>query len=1143
MLGEFYNTLTAVWVLILLISYTAKAVAAPHCEPSVGEAVSVQGAVELNRAGQATWQTVTPREVFCAGDSVRTASRSRAAILLTNQTLIRLDEDTSITFSAIKPAESSWMDLLKGALHFLSRTRQSFRVKTPFVNAAIEGTEFMLRVTPQETALWVYEGVVAFENAQGRLTLHSSEAAVADAGKAPVRRIVVDPHDAVQWALYYPPVIDYGAIAAATGRDRSAIAAALADYRRDDLHAALARLDAVPRKRRSSTYYSFRAGLLLSVGRVDQAEQNIDRALALDPADGNAYALRSIIALVRNESDKALSLAKKGARLDPQSSAPQVALSYAHQARFDIRQAQDNATRAVSLSPENALAWARLSELELSLGELDKALAAARQAATLDPDIARTQTILGFANLTEINIDAAKEAFEKAISLDQAAPLPRLGLGLVTIRAGDLNKGVRELEIAASLDPENSLIRSYLGKGYYEQKREKLAATEFEMAKRLDPRDPTPHFYNAILKQTTNRPVEALHDLQKSIELNDNRAVYRSRLLLDQDIAARTANFARIYDDLGFQQRALLEGWRSVNLDPANFSGHRFLADSYATIPRHEIARASELLQAQLLQPINITPVQPQQAETNLLILDGAGPGNPSFNEYNPLFVRNRAALQLSGVVGTDSTLGDEIIVSGLHNNVSGSLGQFHFETDGIRNNANLRQDLLNGFMQIKLSQKHNLQAEARNRKTSAGDVASKIRPQDESDNLRRKIKENSLRLGYHFDVNPNINLITSIIYKDRNENAIFHTVRDFSSFTQATEIKIDTYSEAWTTEAQYLINERYYNLVAGGGYYQIDHTGEDSEDFLFGMDRERITTLRNDFEQNNYSLYLYSQVKYPQKVDWTLGLSADFFNDTRLSEFNTNQINPKFGMMLNVTPATTLRFAWFRILKQPLAVNQTIQPTQVAGFNQFYDDFDGTDADQYGVGIDHRFSTTLLGGVEHSHRNLLVPTSVTSGFPRTLAFFNETRTEDLSRAYLYWTLGKNLALSSEYSFEDLSRDLNSEVISQNSAIKVRTHRIPLGINYYDPSGLFMLCSASFIAQNAEFPIDIESTEKFDDQFWIVDASIGYRFPKRLGTASLVLKNILDQRFRFKNTDAKGEPRLSMFEPGRSIFVNVSLSF
>jgi tetratricopeptide (TPR) repeat protein len=168
---------------------------------------------------------------------------------------------------------------------------------------------------------------------------------------------------------------------------------------------------------------------------------------------------------------------------------------------------------------------------------------------------------LGFSYLTQIKIRDAKNAFEKAIELDQAAPLPRLGLGLAKIRHGDLKAGREEIEIAASLDPDNSLIRSYLGKAFYEEKRDKLAKNQFAMAKELDPNDPTPWFYDAIRKQSINRPVEALYDLQKSIELNDNRAVYRSKLMLDSDFAARSSSLARIYNNLGFQQRGLVEGW------------------------------------------------------------------------------------------------------------------------------------------------------------------------------------------------------------------------------------------------------------------------------------------------------------------------------------------------------------------------------------------------------------------------------------------------------------------------------------------------------------------------------------------------------------------------------------------------------
>jgi len=312
-------------------------------------------------------------------------------------------------------------------------------------------------------------------------------------------------------------------------------------------------------------------------------------------------------------------------------------------------------------------------------------------------------------------------------------------VGLAKIREGSLDEGGRDVEVAASLDPNNALIRSYLGKVYYEEKRTGLDEREYAVAKELDPKDPTPWFYDAIAKQTTNRPVEALHDLQQAIELNDNRAVYRSRLLLDADLAARSAGLGRIYSDLGFQQLALVEGWKSVNTDPTNFSAHRFLADSYSVLPRHEIARVSELLQSQLLQPINITPIQPRLAESNLFLISAGGPGALSFNEFNPIFNRDRLAVQASGLFGEHDTFGGEGVVSGIYKKASFSLGYTHFETDGFRTNNDQKDDIVNAFVQLELDYQTSLQAEFRYRNTKNGDLALNFFPDDFRPNVREK--------------------------------------------------------------------------------------------------------------------------------------------------------------------------------------------------------------------------------------------------------------------------------------------------------------------------------------------------------------------------------------------------------------------
>jgi len=720
--------LTLAAALFLLAGVPASPLyAAERCENWVALPASIQGSVVIQRAGETTWVPLEPYDIICPGDLIHVQRNSQATIVSRyDEGSFDIDQETYIQVLEPERDVSLLAKLIEGVIYFFSRTKRNPTIMTPFANGAAEGTEFLVKVRDNQTQITVFEGRVRAENEEGSLLLASGQSAIAKAGQAPVLHTAVRPRDAVQWALYYPPVIDYKAsnfpgVAAWQQMVRESIGF----YRKGDLANALTSLADAPAGITDPRYHTYRAGLALTVGQVADAAKYIQRALDLDPANSHAFALRSVIAVVQavvqSEKQEALDLARKAVASDPNSAAARVALSYAQQASFELQAALSSLREAVARDPENSLAWARLSELWLSVGNLTKALGAAQKAASLNPNLARTQSVLGFAYLAQIKTRDAKGAFEKAIRLDQGAPLPRLGLGLARIREGELKEGRREIEIAAALDPGNSLIRSYLGKAFFDEKRDEHANTQLARAKELDPMDPTPWFYDAIRKQTLNRPVEALHDLQRSIELNGNRAVYRSRLRLDEDLAARSSSLALIYSDLGFQQLALVEGWKSLNTDPSSHSAHRFLADSYAAIPRHEIARVSELLQSQLLQPVNINPVQSYLAESNLFMLEGTGPSSPSPNEYSLLFHRDRLFLHASGIAGANGISGHDIALSAVWGGISGSAGQFHYSTDGFRENNDLEQDISNAFLQANLTHRTSIQAEYRRADTEKG--------------------------------------------------------------------------------------------------------------------------------------------------------------------------------------------------------------------------------------------------------------------------------------------------------------------------------------------------------------------------------------------------------------------------------------
>ena len=1104
--------------------------AATACDPWVAKMVSVQGNVQARRTGQTQWQPALLNNTYCTGDRIQVGESSRADVALVNQPVLRLDQNTTITLGRVKEKRTSLIELIKGAMYFFSRLPRNLEVNTTFVNAGVEGTEGLIQVEADRTLITTFEGKVLASNEAGSLILTDGQSAVAEKGRAPVLRTIVRPRDAVQWALYYPPVTYFRADEFPAGPDwQGMVRNSIESYMKSDFQAAFEGIKGVPVTLGEPRFFAYRASLLLAVGRADEASKDIEHALSLNPNYSDAFALQSIIAVVQNDKERALAIGKKAVEADPNSASALVALSYAQQANFDLEGARNSLKQAAQISPENALAWARMAELHLSFAELNAALGAAQKAVALDPNLSRTQTVLGFAYLTQVDTKKAKAAFEKAIQFDQADYLPRLGLGLAKIRESDLEEGRRDIEIAASLDPNNSIVRSYLGKAYFEEKRTTLDEREYAIAKELDPKDPTPWFYDAIAKQTTNRPVEALHDMQQAIELNHNRAVYRSRLLLDSDLAARSAALAQIYNDLGFQQLGLVEGWKSVNTDPSNFSAHRFLADTYSALPRHEIARVSELLQSQLLQPINITPIQPRLAESNLFLISSAGPARLSFNEFNPLFTRNGISFQTSGLAGENSTYGGEGVLSGIYKNASFSFGGSHFQTDGFRKNSDQHDDIDNAFLQWELSPQTSFQFEYRFRNTTKGDLQLNFFRDDVLPKLRVSTETESWRVGLRHAFSPNSTVLGSFMYQ--RGDALDH---DEPPGLISSDFKVPD-QRGISIEFQHLFQSHYVNLTSGVGYFDVNGEQITSAEFLPPFDVFNSRD-RADIDARHINVYLYSYINVLKDVTFTLGASGDFFKtDSTLSE-SRDQFNPKFGITWNALSDTTLRAAVFRVFKRTLLTNQTLEPTQVAGFNQFFDDVNGTQSWRYGIAVDQKFSRTVFGGAELSRRDLEVPASVTNFFTGVTEVTRTDWREDLARAYLFWTPHEWLALSAEYQYERFKRVPDFGL----GLVESTTHRVPLGLRFFHPSGLSFAVKATYFHQDGDFQRKASNCCEFGtSDFWVVDTAVSYRLPKRYGFLTIGATNLFDRKFNYQETDFNNPTILS----DRTFFARLTLSF
>ncbi len=1056
-----------------------------------GQVVSLSGTADVLR--EARWQPVHTGSLLAEGETIRTGPDSRAAILLASGTQIKLNAHSQLELKRLAPSTEGWVPAtaqkLQSILHLLSgeiRVRSSgegLDIQTAPATATIRGTEFTLGVNQKDSArLAVIQGLVEFHNPQGKVLVAGHEQADAQTGTAPRKTVLLNPLDAVQWSLYYP--------------DR--VSASVDQSHRDDPQ--------------SSRYWTQAAQQHLLHGQIPEAHQALERALTLDARDAVAYSLRAQIALVQNRTPQARRDAERAIAVNPTASYAWLSLSWVQQAEFDLDGALDSARRAVALDAGNAQALIQESSLLFGMGRLKEAIEVAKRARQQAPEEAMVNTVWGFLELARNRVDAAREAFQAAIGQDSALGLPHLGLGLVWFRHNQTEAALTEMRKATLLEPQVSLYNSYLGKAFYTVRQEERAQKYLDVAKQLDPRDPTPWLYDALRLQGANQPVAAVASLQKSIELNDGRGVYRSRLLLDEDQAARSATLGKIYHAAGFNRLGLQEGKQSLSHDPGNHSAHRLLADSYAAFPNLESARTSELLQAQLLQDININPVQPQMAETRLL-MPGTGPVTPSLHEFNPLLVQNGPTLFASALGGSQGTWGNNLMVSGLTDRSSYSLGQFHYQSNGYRPNSDLENNIYNLFVQTAVTPELNLQAEYRYRETINGDLRSSGDGSYYS-SQRYNVEQETARVGARYSLSPQTDVIASVVYIDHD------TLIRYPKINLALDKKI----QGFQAETQFIYRTDSFNVTTGLGMHSYD---------------EQLTGFPES-TANQRIAYSYANIKAPEQLIWTLGLSYEA-DDNPAADLNA--LNPKLGVQWTINEQISLRAAAFKAVKRPFPFHQSIEPTHVAGFNQVTDHFDMTSSRNYGLGLNIRFNDQLLGGIEALRRDNKVP----FGILAQPEFYEIVRNrEDAYDAYLYWLPAPHWAISVAGRYEKFRVTKDCARCLFLSPRQMETFSAPLSVQYFNPSGFFSSLGVVYVHQNVDaLGPNLSKPMLIKNSFALVNTGLGYQFPRRQGVIDLQINNLFDKEFNFQDSSFEDMNRSSnpLYIPERTVSARLTVEF
>ena len=1138
---------TCFWLMALLLStaQTHTTNTAPH------RLVMAQGSVEVMTNGASQWIPAKAGLALQPGDHVRTGERSRAEIFLGTGMTVQKGELSEIV---IPPTPAPVFK--RGIFKVFSREpepRSKFRLPNT-TTAAIRGTDFLVQVDPLgNSKITVIDGEVLLQNPEGEVLLSRNEVGVSEQGRPPTKSAVITSgNDLIQWNLYYPAVInmpDFGL----SEEERRVLADSLNAYVSGDLVRAA---DVYPwaRVSLSASESVYRASLLLSVGQVEQSQALLQ--LSAHPA------ARSLLRLI-----EAVKIVTNAPPLNSRTASEWMAESYLEQSKYRLEAAKTAAQAAVASAPEFGFAWARLAEMEFSFGHRAAAARAISKALALSPRNAQAITLNGFLLAADNHMAAARAQFDEAIAVDAALANAWLGRGLCAIHSGRSDEGLRDLTVAASLEPQRGVLRSYLGKAFANSGDLTHAKKELRLAGELDPRDPTPWLYSALLHQQEHRVNEGIADLERSQALNDNRQIYRSRQLLDQDQAVRSANLAQLYREAGMSDVSLREAASAVGHDYANYSAHLFLADSFDALRdparfnlRYESVWFNELLLANLLAPV------------------GAGrlSQGVSAQEYSRLFASDGVGIASDGSARSDGSFRERASQFGTFGRTSYALDLDYQHHDGVRPNNALNSVEWYTTVKQQITPTDTAMLLVKYEDYSSGDNFQYYDPNQARRSFSFQEHQDPIVVGaWNHRWSEGVHtlflggrLINEQRFKDRDVPQIILLQDALGSVVNRDSANMDVdyhnQLEIYTAELNQICDWNRLTISGGARYQTGDFTTTDllsNPSPLPGLFNAPPAngSSRDAFER--ITGYGYLTLKPVEELRLIGGLTYEdetFPRNFRHPPITSgltdgSQLGPKAGFIWRPLTEATLRGVFTRSLGGvSLDESYRLEQTQIAGFPQTFrtlipestlgvGSLSAPRHETFGLALDLKLSTRTYAGLQAERvassvdRQVGVFTALNGNIPTTPDSIAEHLgfVEDNLSASLNQLLGGGWVAGGYYKFTQSKLDDNypqipaSILTTANPAQCATLHQVTSYLLFNHPSGFFTRGELRWYGQhNRGYTPGQPGEDAIQESIYA-----GYRFRRGHGELRLGVLNLGGGNYRLNPLSAYEElPRKRVFE-------------
>ena len=579
---------------LILVGHLEVASAAPP--GAAAEIVSLQGKGETREASESRWQEVAVRQKLAQGNFLRTGDASRMAVLLADQTQIRLAANSMIQIKQVGDNQERGTVLSQSAGRSWTQSKNvpnRLTVETPSALAAIRGTDWELVVDADGTStLTVLSGEVHLANDQGSINIGAGEQGRAQKGRAPVKRILQNPRDRVQWVSSFTvDAARYPEIDNAAPAPLPTVGALL---RRGELAQARKLLEQPGTPMPASpTLLLLRADFLVLDGEIDAAIAALQAGARQYPDDERFDVWRARLHLGRDQIAEARQALASARQRQPRSA--EVMIAEGELERFEGNASAATAAyrSALAVSPQSARAWHGLGTVQSEREDVANARDSFQRALALDPNDPGLRGELGTLEAFADNLAAARAAFTQTLEERADDYVALTGLGFVELKSGDTELAISRLLAASLIEPRYARAQTYLAVAYYQQGRIRDALFALSRARELDPKDPLPDLYASVIHNDLMQPGDALETARRAL-----------RLMPYLKSLNQVANDQKGGANLGSALAALgLEDWaRSYAQDsyyPFWAGSHLFLADRYSG----DFNKKSELFQGFLADP------------------------------------------------------------------------------------------------------------------------------------------------------------------------------------------------------------------------------------------------------------------------------------------------------------------------------------------------------------------------------------------------------------------------------------------------------------------------------------------------------------------------------------------------------------